>query len=153
MIRPVEVSDAKFMLELVNSDGFIRNIGDRNITNETEAEEYIRNVQNKLAFFYNVFELKDSQKAIGIVSFMKRDDEVYPDFGFAMLPQYGKKGYALEASQKYLEELIHSKKYPRIIAITKPHNNKSIGLLKKLGFEYVEDYQKDGETVSLFRLA
>jgi RimJ/RimL family protein N-acetyltransferase len=151
-IRPINLQDAAFMLELVNSEGWLKFIGERNVSDLDDAKNYIQKILDTEQFYYCVFELKGSQKAIGIVSLIKRENEQYPDFGFALLPSFEKKGYAHEASRAYLEKIVRSKKYEHIIAITLPHNQRSSSLLKKLGFAYEGDGIRDRETLSYFIL-
>ncbi len=151
-IRPIKLTDAPFMLKLVNSEGWIKFIGKRNISNLKAAQKYIQKILNHENFYYNVFELKGTQQAIGIVTFLKRETEKFPDIGFALLPEFEKKGYTFEASQKYLEEIIARNVYDNIIAVTIPENYKSIRLLKKLGLEYEGDYTNEGKTLSYYGL-
>ena len=151
-IRPIKLIDAGLIVELVNSEGWLKFIGDRNISNKTDAQKYIQKILDNDNFYYNIFELKESQKAIGIVTFLKRENERFPDIGFALLPEFVKNGYTMEASKEYLEEITKTNKYDKIIAITIPENHKSISLLKKLGLKYEGDYKKDDEILSYYSL-
>jgi RimJ/RimL family protein N-acetyltransferase len=56
-------------------------------------------------------------------------------------------GYAYEATKEVLAVVHALPQYATILATTVPHNVKSIGLLKKLGFQYVQEL--DVETVKL----
>ena len=153
IIRPINLTDSKFIIELVNSEGWLKFIGNRNISNDNDAEKYIQKILDSPNFYYNVFQLKTTKEPIGIVTFLNRSEQRFPDIGFAMLPKYEKNGYTLEASRKYLDEIIESNKYENIIAITIPDNEKSIRLLMKLGLEYESDYIRDNETLSIFSLS
>jgi len=152
IIRPINLADSKFIIELVNSEGWLKFIGNRNISNENDAEKYIQKILNSPNFYYSVFQLKTTKEPIGIVTFLNRAEHKFPDIGFAMLPSYEKKGYTLEASRKYLDEIVKSNKYENIIAITSPDNQKSIKLLLKLGLGYESDYVEDNDTLSVFSL-
>jgi [ribosomal protein S5]-alanine N-acetyltransferase len=152
IIRPINLSDSKFIIELVNSEGWLKFIGNRNISTLDDAEKYIQKILDSPNFHYSVFELKATKKPIGIVTFLNRVEQKFPDIGFAMLPEYEKNGYSLEASRKYLDEVIQSNRYENIIAITIPDNQKSIKLLTKLGLEYESDYVGDNGTLSVFSL-
>ena len=152
LIRPINLDDNRFILELVNTEGWLRFIGDRNVLDEKDAEEYIQKILDSTNFYYSVFELKKLRKSIGMVSLRKREDEQYPDIGFALLPDFEQKGYALEACKSYLDKIRTSDKYDNIIAITIPDNKKSIALLRKLGLHYKRDRLKDGNTLSYFSL-
>jgi len=151
-IRPINLGDAKFIIRLVNSEGWLKYIGDRNITDKNEAEKYIQKILENQHYYYSIFELKSSNQPIGIVTFLNRENKDFPDIGFALLPEYGKMGYALEACKKYLDEIIKSNVYKNIIGITAPDNLKSISLLKKLGLLYEHDYNEDNKALSLFSL-
>ena len=151
-IRPINLKDAEFIIDLVNSDGWLKFIGDRNISDKNDAEKYIQKILDNAHFYYNVFELKEPQKAIGIVTFLERENETFPDIGFALIPDFGNNGYTFEATKAYLEEIKKINKYDNIIAITIPENQKSINLLEKLGLRYGGDYKKGNETLSYFGL-
>ncbi|WP_228853054.1 GNAT family N-acetyltransferase [Aegicerativicinus sediminis] len=151
-IRPINLMDAEFIINLVNSKGWLKFIGDRKVFNINDAENYIKKILDNPNYYYSVFELKDSGQAIGIVTFLNRENQDFPDIGFALLPEFEKNGYTTEASKAYLDEIIKSKAYKNIIAITLPNNYKSIGLLKKLGLKHEYDFEGDNETLSLFSL-
>lgn len=144
--------DAEFIMQLVNSEGWLRFIGNRNISNTIDAKKYIQKILDNTKIFYNVFELKESQKAIGIVTFLEREGERFPDIGFALLPEFEKNGYTIEASKAYLKEIDTLNEYENIIAITLPDNQKSIRVLRKLGLKYQGDYKKEDETLSYHSL-
>lgn len=151
-IRPIELSDAAFIFDLVNTEGWLTYIGDRNIFDTDAAEKYIQKIRDTPKYHYHVFELKDSGQAIGVVTFLHREDQQYPDIGFAMLPAFERKGYAHEAARAYLREILKSGHYKNIIAITLPENLASIGLLVKLGLSYQYAISREHQTLSLFSL-
>jgi len=43
ILREFTLADANFIIELVNTPGWLRFIGDRNIKIEEQAKEYLRN--------------------------------------------------------------------------------------------------------------
>jgi len=143
--------DAEFIIDLVNSDGWLKFIGDRKVSNINDAENYIQKILDNPSYYYSVFELKNSGKAIGIVTFLNRENQNFPDIGFALLPEFEKNGYTIEASKAYLDEIIKSKTYKNIIAITIFNNYKSISLLTKLGFKHEYNYDQDNQFLSLFK--
>ena len=153
LIRPIRNTDAQFITELVNSEGWLNYIGNRPIYNNSDAENYIENILGNPSFYYSVFELKSTRQPVGIVTFLHRQDQKFPDLGFALLPLYENNGYALEACKNYLDELIASHRYSKIIAITSPDNKKSIGLLKKLGLKFEADGLGDQGALSVYGLS
>lgn len=148
-IRPLIIQDAAFMLELLNSKGWLQFIGDRNVSDIEAAIDYIHKILSTNKFYYNVFEIKDTYTPIGIVTFLYRDNQDCPDIGFAMLPQYKKNGYAYEATKSYLEEL-NRNKVGKIIAIVKPDNANSIQLLNKLGLLFEETFNDKNEILARY---
>lgn len=66
LIRPITIDDTAFVLELVNTKGWLEFIGDRSVRDIESANNYIQNkiLNNKI--FYHVFEIKDSKFPIGI---------------------------------------------------------------------------------------
>jgi RimJ/RimL family protein N-acetyltransferase len=148
-IRPLILQDAAFMLELLNSKGWIQFIGDRNVRDIEGANDYIQKILSNNKFFYNVFEIKDTNTPIGVVTFLYRENYNCPDIGFAMLPQYEKNGYAYEAAKNYLEEL-NRNKVGQIIAIVKPDNANSIQLLNKLGLLFKETFNDKNEILARY---
>jgi len=152
-IRPIRVTDALFIEQLVNSDGWLTFIGDKKISTITDAENYIQKILGQPYFYYNVFELKKTGQAIGIVTLITRENRRHPDIGFALLPDFEKNGYALEASKMYLKAIVQSNLHKKIIAITLTHNHKSINLLTKLGLDQEIDFEEENERYCLFSLS
>ena len=151
-LRLIEEGDAPFLIQLVQTDGWLRFIGERKISGPGEAEAYIRNILDDPGKEYLVITLKEKGEAIGILSFLQRDSLEYPDFGFALLPAHENQGYALEASRAFLTHLAQSGECPTLLAITMPENQRSVRLLSKLGFRYVGEVVEESNTLSLYEL-
>src|SRR5215217_4875843 len=98
LIKPLTLTDDNFILELLNTEGWIRFIGNRNINTPLEARDYIQKILENENIKYWVVKLKDNQYAIGIVTYIKRDYLEHHDIGFAFLPNFAKNGYAYEAT-------------------------------------------------------
>ncbi len=152
VLRPIELGDAAFLISLMNSKGWLRFIGDRKISNEQDAKVYIQNILKDDTFFYHVIELKISKQPIGIISFLQRKKMPYPDIGFALLPKFEKMGYAMEATQSYLNSVVATKSYSNIIAIAMKENQKSIRLLQKLEFSLLGQTEVEGDTIAYYGL-
>ncbi|HAK10826.1 MAG TPA: GNAT family N-acetyltransferase, partial [Chitinophagaceae bacterium] len=76
---------------------------------------------------------------IGVISFLKRDYLEFFDIGFAFLPEYHGKGYAQEASEAVLKQVMQTPEHHTVQATTLPENEKSIKLLQQLGFHFLEE--------------
>jgi [ribosomal protein S5]-alanine N-acetyltransferase len=151
-IRPISINDGEFMLKLMNTEGWLQFIGDRNVQNAHDAQLYVQKILANPRFFYSVFELKTNQRAIGIVSFLEREQQKHPDIGFAILPQFAAKGYTFEACRSYLDFIISLDKYENIIGITSAANQPSIALLTKLGLRYSQSQPEKDIILSTYSL-
>jgi RimJ/RimL family protein N-acetyltransferase len=136
------------MLRLVNTEGWIQFIGDRNVHSLDDAEGYIQKILETPNFYYNVVELEATCIPIGVVSFIYREGYDFPDLGFAMLPEFHGMGYAEEASRSYLEYLIQNETLVKILGIVNSDNMRSIRLLEKLGFA-LESRREQDERITL----
>lgn len=123
----------------MNTPGWHRYIGDRGITSEEKAKDYIeeRYLSSYSQYDYGnyVVELKDSSIPIGTCGLYKRSNLGHPDIGYALLPEYEKQGYAFEAASGLLEYAAESWNIRQLYAITAMNNGASIGLLRRLGFK------------------
>ena len=78
-IRALTIIDAGFMLQLMNSSTWIKNIGNRNVTDTTTASNYIAtniiNSYNINGFGLFLVILKKDNQAAGICGIVKREAE------------------------------------------------------------------------------
>jgi RimJ/RimL family protein N-acetyltransferase len=138
VMRWLDFSDAPFLLELLNSPGWLRWIGDRQVRTLEDARNYVRNgpmaLREKFGYALLQVSLKTDDQPIGICGLLKRAHLDTPDIGFAFLPAFSGMGYALEAAQAVLQwgRALGER---RVLAITLPDNQASIRLLDKLGMQ------------------
>lgn len=139
ILRQLTPADASFMLVLLNSQGFIENIGDRGVRTLVQAKDYIVNGPMKsyaeCGFGFYAVVLAENGFTIGICGLIKRPTLDNVDIGYAFLPQYWGKGYAFEAA-KAAFDLGKSLGIERIVAIVSSHNSASKALLNKLGLHF-----------------
>lgn len=156
ILREVTEDDAEFILDLLNQPSFVHYIGDRKVRTIDEAREYIasRFTESYIKFGFGMWavELKETNAAMGICGFVKRESLPDADIGFALLPQFEKRGYAYEsaaAAMKYGADVL---KFPRVLAITSQNNTSSQKLLEKIGlkFERLISLPNDAEKLKLF---
>ena len=154
VLRHFTIADAPFMLKLVNDPSWIRYIGDRNVHTLNDAERYLMDGSIKSyadhGFGFYAVMLKGSETLVGTCGFAKRPFLERPDFGFAFLPEYTGKGYAVEmavAVLAYAEEVL---KLEQVDAITTMDNMRSINLLLKTGFLYQQIILVDNESLLRF---
>lgn len=139
-LREFECSDSEFIFRLLNSPGWLKYIGKRNINSLDDAENYIENVlregYRKSGFGFYLMELKTTGEKTGMCGLVKRPVLDDTDIGFALLEEFENKGYAYEASLGVLGFAKNKLKLNKIAAITVSYNQASIKLLEKLGMGY-----------------
>ena len=138
-IRKIELTDAPFFVDLMNSPPFLHYIGDRNVRDEAGAAKYLSNgmLKSYEQFGYGYYVVRTlDEKPIGICGFLKKSFLDNVDFGFAFLPEYQGQGFGYEAGQATLQYGIRKYAFRALDAVTVPANRPSIGLLEKLGFAF-----------------
>ena len=140
ILKPAEVQDADFFLELYNMPSFIQYIGDRNLRTKEDAENYITNrfipQIEKLGFGNYVVILKEDHTKIGAVGIFEREDLDVLDIGFSFLEKYEGKGYAYESANKLKEVAATDFGVHKISAITTKDNFSSQKLIERLGLKF-----------------
>jgi RimJ/RimL family protein N-acetyltransferase len=156
ILRKLSIDDAEFILRLLNEPSFLRYIGDKGVRNLDDARQYILNgpvdSYERNGFGLYLVELKDSGLPIGISGLVKRPGLTDADIGFAFLPAYWSKGYAIESASAVMTYAREVLKMNRILAITSPNNEVSAKLLGKIGlrFERMIKLSEDAPEVRLF---
>jgi [ribosomal protein S5]-alanine N-acetyltransferase len=139
-LRRFTLDDAAFILELVNEPSFIRHIGDKGVRSKNDARRYLRSgpiaSYERFGFGLYAVELKDGREPIGMCGVRKRQALPDPDLGFAFLPRYWSKGYALESVAAVLVDARERHGLKRLLAITSQDNVRSIVLLEKVDFRF-----------------
>jgi RimJ/RimL family protein N-acetyltransferase len=138
IVRELSLSDAAFLLELMNEAGWHRFIGDRGIRTVEAAATYIESAV--LASYERhghglcCVTLKGSGEPIGICGLVRRESLDGPDLGFAFLERHQGAGLALEAARAVVAHAREALGITRLLAVTSPANEPSIRLLAKMGF-------------------
>jgi [ribosomal protein S5]-alanine N-acetyltransferase len=142
VLREVGEDDAGFVLELLNSPGFIENIADRGVRTEDAARAYIR---ERIAASYaeHGFGMwavvpKGEAAPVGLAGLVKRDVLPHVDVGYAFLEPAWGKGYAQESAAAVLRHARQVLGLSTIVAITTPDNRASQRVLEKIGLRYVD---------------
>ena len=140
LLRTLQISDAPFYLELLNTPDFIAHIGDRKVRTLKAARDSIRNgplaMQAALGHSIYLVELREGRAAIGMSGLIKRDTLADVDLGYAFLPRYFGRGYAHEAAVAVLEHARLRIGLRRVVAITSPGNDASSKVLTKAGMRF-----------------
>ncbi len=140
VLREGEAADAPFMLELLNSPGFLENIGDRGVRDEAGALDFIagrlHGSYREHGFGMWVTVQKSDHRPVGLAGLVRREGLDTPDVGYAFIQRAWGQGYAQEAAAAVLAHAQGPLGIPKLAAITKPENFASMAVLKKIGFVY-----------------
>lgn len=157
MLTEVTATDAPFILELMNSKGWLEYIGDRKIDSLSDAQTYIQNSfvnsYEKRGFGMYKVSLRNSFLPIGLCGLVTRPELDKIEIGFALLPEHSGKGYALEAGKATIQYAQQVLDIQEIYAITLPHNTSSKNLLSKLGLVLEKGIKLRGEDLLLYKYA
>jgi RimJ/RimL family protein N-acetyltransferase len=158
-LRELTESDADFIVELMNEPSYLRFIGDRGVRTAADARAYLLKgpmaSYKRFGFGMYLVELKNEKTRIGICGLIKRDMLEDVDIGFAFLPEFRTQGYALESAAAVMRYGRDTVGLTRVVAIVTPDNDRSIGLLSKLGlrFERMITWPEDGAELKLYAAA
>ena len=155
-LRQFTFDDSKFIIELLNSEGWIKYIGERNVKNEEDAKNYLQNgtlksyEQNGYGLW--LVETKENKIPIGMCGIIHRTELENPDIGFAFLPDFTGKGFAFEIASATINFAKERLKLPVILGITVSYNVNSIQLLTKIGMRFIKtiNLPDDPEELMLF---
>ncbi len=158
MLRRLEVEDAAFILELLNSEAWLKYIGDRHVKTLDAAEKYLKEkvmpgyTMNGMGMM--LVENKELKVPMGICGLLTRKGLNAPDMGFAFLPAYTGMGFAKESAIPVLNFAKEELRLPKVQAITVKENKTSIRLLEKLGMRYIKTIMipDDEEELMLFEI-
>ena len=139
-LRPIRVEDADFIIDLLNDPDFVRNIGDRGVRSVDDAADYIRNGPKGLSESFGwrlwLVTIRETATPIGTCGLLKRVMMDDVEIGYALLPQFRSKGYALEAASAVARYGCEALGLTRLAAVVKSGNVASIRVLETLGMRH-----------------
>ncbi|HEV7517915.1 MAG TPA: GNAT family N-acetyltransferase [Thermoanaerobaculia bacterium] len=139
-LRRLSVDDAELIFRLLNEPSYLKYIGDKGVRTIADARSYILSgpvtSYEKFGFGLWLVETQESGVAMGMCGLLKRDGLEDVDLGYAFLPEFWSRGYALESASAVLNYARETLGLERVVAITNVDNESSIRLLEKLGFAY-----------------
>jgi len=158
-LRELTLTDAPFVLELLNEPAFHQYIGDKGVRDLAGAEKYLREgplaMYTRHGFGLWLTARREGDLSIGSCGLLQRDFLAHPDIGYAFLTRFTGQGYAQEAGVAVLHHAREHLKIPILHALTAAENTASIKLLGKLGFAFEKFIEQPGypEPSRLFTLS
>ena len=150
-LASVTMNDYVFMRQLVNTEGWLRFIGDRHVHTDDQARAYIDRILHTPNLTYWVVWHNQLNVPTGIISLIKRDYLEHFDIGFAFLPEYQRHGYALEGAQVIMEHT-QQRRITTLLATIIPGNVRSINLLERLGFSFDQKMEINHDTIWVYKI-
>ena len=157
MLRRFSLNDTSFIIRLLNTPGWIKFIGDRNVKTTEDAKKYLQNgplkIYATLGFGLSMVVIKETLQPIGMCGLLKRDELENVDIGFAFLPESQGQGYALEVTNAVIQHARQQWHITNVLAIVMPTNTRSVHLLRKAGFTFNRKIGlgTNGEELLLFK--
>ena len=155
LLSKLTTDDAAFMHELLNTPGWIANIGNRNIDSTAAAHAYIIKITSpefsSAGCIWKV-SLRESHTPVGITTLTNKDYLTGPDIGFAFLPHYTGRGFAYEAARAVIT-IAGQHNIKGIVAVTIKENLRSQKLLAKLGLKQSGTVIADKKELIVFSLS
>ena len=156
LIRPMELKDAEFILDLYNQPAFIKYIADKQIHTLGDAQAYIKQgpqaSHQQFGHGLDVIINTQNQSTIGVCGLLQRPELPAPDLGYAIASQFTGLGFAYQACQMVIAQSFENLITDEILALVSLDNIPSIRLLEKLNFVRIEPFKWHGETNWLYRL-
>jgi RimJ/RimL family protein N-acetyltransferase len=147
VIRPFTLADAPFIV-LLNTEGWLRFIGDRGVRSIEDAQRYLRDgpIAMQAARGHGLWAVQRRADGVllGMCGLIKRDALPDVDIGYAFLPAHEGRGYAREAAQATLTHGFETLGLPRIVAIMDPNNARSARLAESIGMRFERERQLAG---------
>lgn len=155
VLREFEATDSEFIIKLLNTDGWLRYIGDRYVRDLKQGVEFIEGrlmpSYTEHGFGFYVVESKSTKECLGMCGLVKRDGLENVDIGYAFLPEHFGKGYAYESSLAVVEFAKDKLKLGSLDSITMSINAPSIKLLERLEFSFEKNILLNNEELMLYR--
>jgi RimJ/RimL family protein N-acetyltransferase len=73
----------------------------------------------------------------------------FPDLGYALVPEFWGRGYAMESAGAVLAYARNTLNLSRILAITNEDNERSIRVLERIGFSFAEKLRMNGDAAEV----
>ena len=153
ILRELQPDDAPFMLELLNEPSYILNIADRGVRDLDGARRYLedrwRASYREHGFGLWVVVERSIGMATGLCGLVRRDGLEDVDIGYAFLPAFWGRGYAIESALGVKAHARDVVGLTRLVAIVVPSNLPSVRVLERLGMRVERTLRLPGESTDL----
>lgn len=149
ILRPLEMSDAEAMFVMDSNPEVHKYLWQKPVKEIEEVTKVIEYVQaqyqrNKIGRFATI--IKETGEFIGWTGIKFVDDHTengytnFYDYGYRLNEKFWGKGYATEATKAWIDFAFNQMKIAEMNAYTHTNNDASNHILKKTGFNFMEEY-------------
>jgi len=155
----MHLDDAAFIIELLNTPGWLQYIGDRGIHTIPQAQAYLSEKvipsYERFGFGFYIIETKPDGIPVGNCGLIRRLGLDHVDIGYSLLTKYESQGYAFEATRALLQHGFKNLGLDPIQAISTFDNERSKHLLEKLGmtFQHAVNLPDDDDELMLYSIS
>ncbi|KAG9689215.1 putative GNAT family acetyltransferase, partial [Aureobasidium melanogenum] len=143
-LDPSNPLHCSFLVSLWNTPEFISMLGGKptSITNPSAAKELIENrflaEHARNGYGTYLVSLLSTNTPIGTVQLMRPENSsiLAPDIGYAVLSEYMRQGYAVEAAKGLIEYVDREQGVKAVFGFCDATNEASMGVLRKLGMRW-----------------
>jgi ribosomal-protein-alanine N-acetyltransferase len=160
LLRELELSDVEGMFELESNPNVHRYVGNKPISHIDESRAYIESVHQQYKTFGTgrwAVILKETNEFLGWsgIKFITNEINNHKDFyeiGYRFIERHWKKGYATEAGKAFIDYAFNELKADVLYAYADAGNENSRRILEKLGLQYVNSFEYEGESEVWYEL-
>ncbi|WP_426484106.1 GNAT family N-acetyltransferase [Flavobacterium sp. 2] len=154
LLRELLLSDANGMFELDSNPNVHLFLGNNPVKKLEESIEYIHFAQKQYKDFgigrWAVI-LKETNEFLGWSGIKFITDEInghknFYEIGYRFIEKYWGKGYATEAGKAFVDYAFNEMKVNALYAYADAGNENSRKILEKLGLQYINSFEYEGET-------
>lgn len=153
LLREFLPSDDAGMFELDSNPEVHRYLGNKPVTHIDQSRVYIENVKQQYRDYGTgrwAVILKETNEFIGWsgIKFIKDPINNHHDFheiGYRFIEKHWGKGYATEAGMAFVDYAFNEMKVKTLYAYADVGHKGSRKILEKLGMQYVNSFEYDGE--------
>ncbi|WP_026727965.1 GNAT family N-acetyltransferase [Flavobacterium denitrificans] len=154
LLREFLLSDADGMFELDSNPKVHLFLGNNPVKKPEESIEYIHFVQKQYKDFGTgrwAVILKETNEFLGWSGIKFITDEInghknFYEIGYRFIEKHWGKGYATEAGKAFVNYAFNEMKVDALYAYADAGNENSRKILEKLGLQYVNSFEYEGET-------
>ena len=153
LLRELILSDEIGMFELESNPNVHIYVGKKPIKNIDESRAYIEIIQQQYKDFgigrWAVI-LKETNEFLGWsgIKFITNEINNHKDFyeiGYRFIEKHWGKGYATEAGKAFIDYAFNEMKVDALYAYADAGNENSRKILEKMGLQYVNSFEYEGE--------